>query len=123
MTLQELGLKNGDILTATKVDITEEKVVPVPLVDTVNRCLVPRAIEIFSEWYSIYKNKETGLMGDIEVAKFIQSATGAPCGALDSRVKTIIEVNDDDKDGAIDLQGYLKFYYTASSGNNIEAVR
>ena len=56
MTLGELGLKNGDILTATKLEITEDKVVPAVLVDLSSKTLIPKAIEIFSEWYDLYKD-------------------------------------------------------------------
>lgn len=47
MTLQELSLKNGEILTAMKNSI-KENVVEAPLVDRVKSVLVPRAIEIFT---------------------------------------------------------------------------
>ena len=60
-TLQDLNMKNGDILTAQKLSIVEN-VVEVPLVDRAAGVLVPRAKEIFTEWYEIYKNKETGKM-------------------------------------------------------------
>ena len=55
MTLQQLNLKNGDILTAEKLSIVEN-VTEMPLVDPVTKQLVPRAIEIFSEWYDLYKD-------------------------------------------------------------------
>lgn len=122
MTLSELGLKNGDILTATKLENTEDKVVPTILVDYTNKCLIPKAVEIFTEWYEMYKDPMTGLMGKVEVAKFIRCATGAPCGALDDRVSQIIKAYDDDKDGNVDLNGFLKFYYVACTNNNLGAV-
>ena len=55
MTLQQLGLKNGDALKAYKKTV-EEQVVAAELIDPTNKCLVQRAIDIFSEWYDIYKN-------------------------------------------------------------------
>ena len=103
MTLQELGLKNGDILTAKKLDISEEKVAPISLCDPETKSLIPKAQEIFTEWYEIYKDKATNLMGAPEVAKFIAGATGSSCSAQDDRVKNIISAHDTDKDGAIDL--------------------
>ena len=56
MTLAELNMKNGDILTATKLSIVEN-VVEAELIDKVNRCLVPRFVDILTEWYNLYKNK------------------------------------------------------------------
>ena len=61
MTLQQLNLKNGDILTAEKLSIVEN-ITELPLVDAMTKQLVPRAIEIFSEWYDLYKNQESGMM-------------------------------------------------------------
>ena len=74
MTLEQLMLKNGDILTAEKLSIHEE-ISEAPLVDRVNRVLTTRATEIFSEWFDIYKNPKNGLMDAEHVARFIAGAT------------------------------------------------
>ena len=113
MTLQELGFKNNDILTAEKLSITET-ILEVPLVDFRAQQLVPRAQEIFTEWFDNYKNKETGLMDDEACARFIQGSTGNTCHRNDNRVNTILSKYDGDKDGAITCQEFLKFYYDAS---------
>ena len=55
MTLQQLGLKNGDALKAYKKTV-EEQVVAAELIDPTTKFLVQRAIDIFSEWYDMYKN-------------------------------------------------------------------
>lgn len=121
MTLQELGIKNNDILTAEKLSITET-ILEVPLVDFRTQSLVPRAQEIFTEWFENYKNKETGLMDDASCARFIQGSTGNSCQKNDNRVATIINKYDSDKDGAISLQEFLKFYYDASCGPTLKVV-
>lgn len=78
MTLEQLKLKNGDILTAEKLSIHEE-ITEAPIVDRVNRCLTPRAAEIFTEWFDLYKNSQTGLMEAEHVARFIAGATKQIC--------------------------------------------
>jgi len=121
MTLQELQLKNGDILTAEKLSIVEN-IVEAPLVDVQKGCLVPRAVEIFTEWYDIYKNEETGLMDAAHVAKFIAGATKQECDGNDNRVQGILSKYDNDKDGNLNLQEFLDFYYQSSSGSTLKAV-
>ena len=122
MTLQELGIKNNDILTAEKLSITET-ILEVPLVDFRTQSLVPRAQEIFTEWFENYKNKETGLMDDAACARFIHGSTGNSCHKTDNRVVTIINKYDGDKDGSITLQEFLKFYYDGSSGPTLKVVQ
>lgn len=94
-----------------------------PLVDVKTQALVPRAQEIFSEWFDKYKNKETGLMDDAACARFIQGSTGNQCPTNDNRVTTIIGKYDGDKDGSINLQEFLKFYYDASVGPTLHIVQ
>lgn len=78
MTLQQLGIKNNDILTAEKLSIPE--VIPeAPLCDLRARELVPRAKEIFAEWYDKYKNKTTGLMDNAAISRFIYGSTKSSC--------------------------------------------
>jgi len=50
----DLGIKSGDIITAKKIKIEEE--IPVlPL--TQNGEFVPRAKEIFNEWFTMYSDE------------------------------------------------------------------
>ena len=74
MTIQELKLKSGDILTAEKLSIVEN-IVEVPIIDVQTQKLVPKAVEIFTEWYNMYKNEETNLLDEDHIAKFIAGAT------------------------------------------------
>jgi len=78
MTIEQLKLKNGDILTAEKLSIHEE-ITEAPIVDRPNRCLTARAAEIFTEWFDMYKNPQTGLMDAEHVARFITGATKQSC--------------------------------------------
>ena len=74
-----------------------------PLVDLRTRDLVPRAKEIFAEWYEKYKDKHSGLMDNASISRFIYGSTKTPCSKDDQRVKNIIDKYDSDKDGAITL--------------------
>lgn len=122
MTLQQLAFKNNDVLTAQKTSVSEV-VSEVPLVDAAARELVPRVKQIFTEWYEMYKNKETGLMDRPSVARFIFGATGSPCAKEDSRVTTILNKYDSDKDEAITLAEFLRFYYDAAHGTGLKNVQ
>ena len=122
MTLEQLKLKNGDILTAEKLSIHEE-ITEAPIVDRVNRCLTPRAAEIFTEWFDLYKNSQTGLMEAEHVARFIAGATKQICLKEDQRVEQILSKYDINKDGCIDLSDFLRFYYDAAIGTSLKAVQ
>lgn len=60
---------------------------------------MPRAVEIFSEWYDMYKDPETNTMDAKNVGAFIAGATKQPCGKDDDRVGQIMKQFDSDKDG------------------------
>ena len=64
------------------------------MVDLRARELVPRAKEIFAEWYEKYKNKQTGLMDNGSISSFIYGSTKTPCSKDDMRVKNILEKYD-----------------------------
>ena len=82
---------------------------------------MPRAVEIFTEWYHLYKN-ETGLMDGASVAAFIAGATKQTCTKSDQRVTHIVGKYDTDKDGAINLEDFLRFYTESASGTSVKAV-
>ena len=85
-------------MNAEKLSVVEE-VTEVSLVDRTTKTLVPRAKEIFSEWYDVYKDPETNMMSSKNVAAFIAGATKQPCGKDDNRVEGIMNKFDTDKDG------------------------
>ena len=77
---------------------------------------MPRAKEIFSEWYDMYKDPETNMMDTKNVAAFIAGATKQACGKDDNRVEQIMGKFDTDKDGKLTLDDFLAFYQDAASG-------
>ena len=56
-------------------------------------------------------------------ATFISGATKAPCPKDDNRVTFIMDKYDTDKDGFVELDGFLKFYYDAITGTTLKAVQ
>ena len=78
MVLEQLGLKNGDIVTVRKVSIQEDVPV-VPICDPVKRWLTPKAEEIFSEWFDKYSDPKIGKMTPESATKFILGATHEVC--------------------------------------------
>lgn len=121
VTLAELKLKNNDILTAEKLSIVEN-VIEAPIVDREKRCLVPKAAEIFTEWFDLYKDPSNGMMDALHTAKFIQGATKQVCLRDDDRVKHILNKYDGDNDGYLRLPDFLQFYYDAAVGTSLKAV-
>lgn len=83
---------------------------------------MPRAVEIFSEWYDMYKDPATNTMDAKNVAAFIAGATKQPCGKDDDRVAQIMNKFDSDKDGQITLPDFLAFYQDAATGPAVKAV-
>lgn len=121
LTMQELGLKNGDILTAEKLSVSEH-VTEAPLVDPATRQLVPRAVEIFTEWFHIYVDPVEGKMAAPQVAKFIAGATRATCSSNDPRVTTIT-TKYGGEEAKLGLADFLSFYRDAASGTTLKAVQ
>lgn len=70
--LMDLGIKSGDIITARKIKIQEE--IPVlPLTDEHGQ-FVPRAKEIFNEWFTMYSD-ENDQMTPVTACHFLKGAT------------------------------------------------
>lgn len=61
-------------------------------------------------------------MDAAHVAKFIAGATKQECDANDNRVQGILAKYDNDKDGQLNLQEFLDFYFQSSSGQTLKAV-
>lgn len=85
MVMSQLGIKNGDTITVKKKDI-EEVIEKAPLILEDKSALVPKAAEIFSEWFDMYKNPESGTMNDECVARFVTNATRQDVNKFDDRV-------------------------------------
>ena len=67
----DLGIKSGDIITAKKIKVEEE--IPV-LSLTQNGEFVPRAKEIFNEWFTMYSD-ENDQMTPVSACNFLKGAT------------------------------------------------
>ena len=89
MTLEQLGLRNGDIITVTKKTVIEEVKVE-PIRDEINKCLTPKAHRIFSEWFDMYKDPEIGKMTHQSSVRFILGVTNEFTNAEYSRIKAIL---------------------------------
>jgi len=123
--ISQLGIKNGDIITVRKLKVNEE-IKPAPLVDEENKTLTPRAAEIFTEWFELYKDPELNMMNDVSVAKFVSNATRQTCEKDDKRVLGLITqyatLPDSKEKNALTLKEYLDFWYSAASGTQTDAV-
>lgn len=72
--MKQLGIKLNDIITARKVSINEY-IPQADLVDHETQWLVPKAQQIFSEWFDMFKNPVTKKMDNYSVARFITKTT------------------------------------------------
>ena len=61
MVLEQLGIKNGDIITARKINVHETIEIE-PICDLEKNRLTPKAYEIFNEWFDTYMDPEKGKM-------------------------------------------------------------
>lgn len=111
--MQQFGLKLNDIITARKIALNEY-IVQADLVDTEKQCLVPRAVEIFTEWFNMFKNPVKEKMDNFGVARFISRTTKADCRPMDARVSDVLSRYDKDGDEMMTLEDFLQFYYDAA---------
>ena len=107
-TIREIRLKNGEVLTASK-----RPTPPIPQVNLIqgDDTLHPTAKKIFIEWFEIHA--QNGRMNPEQCAAFIHSCTNDHCKAEDKRVKDVFALHDDDRDGFLTLENFLKFYSSA----------
>ena len=115
MTIAELGIQNGDIITARRISV-KEQIGIMPVVDPETDWLCDRAVDIFSEWYDLYKNEISGKMDNYSVAKFCSRATNSTILSTEPKVASMIQEYDSDNDGMLDLEDFLRFYYDAGVG-------
>ena len=114
LDMEQLGLKNNEIITARKISI-KEKIPQAALVDPETEWLVPKAEAIFTEWFNMFKNQAKNKMDNFSVARFITKTTKVSCISSESKVSDIIQAYDSNQDGCLDLQDFLQFYYDAAS--------
>lgn len=91
------GIKLNDIITARKISLNEF-IPQAKLVDEETQSLTPRAVEIFTDWFNMFKNPVKDKMDNFSVARFISKTTKADCRAMDSRVQDVISRYDKDDD-------------------------
>lgn len=99
-TLGELGFKNYDIVTVTKLYFDESGVVAYQPIDETTGHFTEKAYKIFSEWYDLYST-EAGVMTPESATGFILGATHEVVGPEDGRIKGLFDAYDADKDGII----------------------
>lgn len=112
-TLGELGFKNSQIVTVTKLEI--EDIPNVNLIDPETKKLVKKAYDIFNEWYDRYSDPN-GQMTPQSATRFILGATNEVVVAEDKRIKDLFDAWDKNKDGVIERHEFLQFYEEASQG-------
>ena len=89
MTLEQLNIKNGDIITARRIDIAEY-IKQDPLVDEEEN-LKPDAFQMFNEWFTLFMDPEKGKMSVEGVQAFIYEMTTDYPSADDQRVVNLFK--------------------------------
>ena len=119
MVLEQLGLKNGDIITARKIAVVED-VEEIPIIDTTKRELIPRAQEIFGEWFDKYKDPEIGKLTHESATKFVLGATLEDCPVEDNRITGMFNTfaKKDPTHKTMEKDEFLKIYYNTASSIN-----
>jgi len=85
LIMEQLGIKNGDVITARKVKVVEN-IPQAPIL--INGEFSPAANKIFNEWFDLYKDpKEDEAMTPESTVGFIKGATGETIDSTDGRIK------------------------------------
>lgn len=110
--IEQLGIKSGDVLTLTRIEIHED-VQQAALVDPNTGYLTEKAKAIFDEWFDMYSTEE-GVMTPESTTAFIRGSTNEPVGADDSRIAGLFKAYDANKDGRLEREDFVRFYFEAS---------
>ena len=115
MVLEQIGLKNQDIITVRMIDVKEEVAVE-PICDLEKSRLTPKAYKIFNEWYDLYKDPEKEKMTKTSACRFILGVTNEFCKEDDKRITSIFSnyAKNDTTGESLDREEFLKFYYMAA---------
>jgi hypothetical protein len=73
MVLAQLGLKQGDVISASKVHVEEDA--PVGKFVDENKQFTPAAKAIFEEWWDVYKEEGTNDFTPNSAVRFIKGCT------------------------------------------------
>lgn len=117
--VSELGIKNGDLLNAFKINTDED--VPHAALIMNDGTLNPKLVTILNEIFDLYTNEE-GLMTRETCTDFIRGCTGDKPPVTDDRVLFFFKTYDSDGDDKITRDDFLQFY-TASSRSKPETVK
>jgi len=109
-TIHEITFRANETLLATKRPIAP--IAKANLVDSEGK-VVQRLMHIFKSWFHMFADA-TGRMSPEGCANFIDSCTHDFCKATDDRVKDLFKEFDDDSDGFLTEDNFLKFYIDAT---------
>jgi hypothetical protein len=115
-TLAELKFKRNEVITGYRKSMISSVVVPLLNIDGTD--LSDRAIHIFTEWFLNCADVQVDpsdpnserKMSNVGCQYFIKTATDEDITLLDAQIANIMEAYDYDKDGLMDLGGFLNFW-------------
>ena len=110
MVLGELGIKQGDVISARKITVDEEVVTAV-FVE--NGQFTPQAQEIFEEWWDVYKVEGTEDFTPESATRFIKGCTHEDIGPEDSRIEGLFKLYDKGKTGKMTKENFMDFFLKA----------
>ena len=86
------------------------------MVDLKNNCLVPKAHEIFNEWFDLYMDPTIGKMTPESTVGFILGATNERCGPSDSRIQGLFDqyAKKDATKKTLEREEFLLFWFIAA---------
>jgi hypothetical protein len=121
-SIAALGLKGGELLTAAKRAVPEEKIASAPLL--ADGELTPRAAEVFGSWYARFC--EDGVEGNFtpsSCSRFIQACCGDLPNLTDPRITNLFKAWDSDGDNKLSRADFLNFYKGATYSTVLENMR
>lgn len=111
MVLGQLGIKQGDVITARKISLEDD--VPVGVFVDANRQFTPQALAIFEEWWEVYKEEDTEDFTPLSAVRFIKGCTHEDVGPDDSRIEGLFKIYDKDKSGKMTKANFMDFFLKA----------
>ena len=97
------------------------------IVDPEKKELVPKAVDMFTDWFNMYKVEDTEIMDAVAIGKFVTNATRQSCDKDDNRVKGIIDTYAKTEESKakrqINLEEFLEFYKDAASATDLSRVK
>lgn len=112
MVLAELNFKQGDVVTASKVNVEDDETVAVYVE---NKQFTPQAQALFEEWWNIYKEEGTDDFTPNSATRFIKGCTNEDIGSDDSRIVNLFAMYDKQKTGKMTHAQFMDFFLTACS--------